>query len=152
MIDMAIPRAMTLKEIQDATASDETLQQVTKLIKSGTWHTAAKDNTHRPHYNIPEELSLNPGENIVLRQTKIVLPSSLQQCAIDIAHVSHPAVVRLKSLLRSKVYFPAWIKRQRTRSNHLWRAKRPSSPLNTPAAPANVRPTTRSVGNIIIRF
>ena len=29
MIDVAIPRAMTLNEIQDATASDETLQQVT---------------------------------------------------------------------------------------------------------------------------
>ena len=32
IIDMAIPRAMTLKEIQDVTASVDTLQQVTKLI------------------------------------------------------------------------------------------------------------------------
>ena len=77
MIDMAKSCAITLKEIQDATASDETLQQVTKLIKFGVCHTAEKDNTLHPYYNIREELSLNSGENIVLMQTRIVLPSSL---------------------------------------------------------------------------
>ena len=43
---------------------------------------------------------------IVLRSTRIVLPQSLQQRAIDIAHASHLGLSKTKALIREKVWFP----------------------------------------------
>ena len=38
--------------------------------------------------------------------TRIVIPSVLQQRAIDIAHESHLGIEKTKSLMREKIWFP----------------------------------------------
>ena len=45
--------------------------------------------------------------NIILRWTRIVIPNSPQQKAIDLAHESHQGLSKTKALLREKVWFPA---------------------------------------------
>ena len=44
--------------------------------------------------------------DILLHETKLVLPRSLQRKVIQIAHEGHQGIVRTKQLLRENVYFP----------------------------------------------
>ena len=45
-------------------------------------------------------------DGVILRGTRIVIPSSLQQRAIDIAHETHLGIEKTKSLIREKIWFP----------------------------------------------
>ena len=42
---------------------------------------------------------------LLLRDTCIVIPSSLQQNVVDLAHTGHQGIVKTKALLREKVWF-----------------------------------------------
>ncbi|XP_014678409.1 PREDICTED: uncharacterized protein K02A2.6-like [Priapulus caudatus] len=59
---------------------------------------------HMAYLTVKDELAVFNG--LVLRNTRIVLPVSLRQQAIELAHVGHQGVVKTKSLLREKVWFP----------------------------------------------
>ncbi len=97
----AVPKAMTIKEIKDATNTDRTLQAVRAAIRTNHWDV----DLARPFKNVKDELTVN-SDNIVLRGTRIVIPSALQQRAVDLAHDAHQGLVKTKSLLREKVWFP----------------------------------------------
>ena len=43
---------------------------------------------------------------MVLRGNRIVVPSKLRERAVDLAHVGHQGIVKTKSLIREKVWFP----------------------------------------------
>ena len=45
-------------------------------------------------------------DGLVLRGHRLILPQSLQNQAIDIAHQSHPGKVKTKQLIREKIWFP----------------------------------------------
>ena len=45
-------------------------------------------------------------KGVVLRGTRIVIPQSLQQRAINLAHESHLGLTKTKALLREKIWFP----------------------------------------------
>jgi hypothetical protein len=49
---------------------------------------------------------LQPMTASSLRGQRILIPASLQQQVIQLAHVGHRGIVSTKKLLRSKVYFP----------------------------------------------
>ena len=51
-----------------------------------------------------DELTSHDG--VLLRGTRIVLPTALRNKAIEIAHEGHQGIERTKSLLRSKLWFP----------------------------------------------
>jgi len=106
VIDAATPNAISLEAIKQATRADSVLQRVLTTIHSGAWHELSTDLSFRPFYNIRDELCVNIDGDVVLRHTRIVLPESLQQQAIKLAHLGHQGVVRCKQLLRSKVWFP----------------------------------------------
>ena len=46
------------------------------------------------------------GDTIVLRNTRIVLPSELRKRAMQIAHEGHQGITKTKAFIRSKVWFP----------------------------------------------
>ena len=73
------------------------------FIKSGHSRSAADDSRLRPYFNVHNELAVNTEHDIVLRQSRIMMPSSLQNSAIEIAHEGHQGVVKTKQLLRTKV-------------------------------------------------
>ena len=112
----AVPRAMTLPEIQQATVADSTLQVLSNLITTGKWHLIdSLDLQSNPNVKVLDlkacqkiktELTLNEHNGIILRGSRIVLPESLRLKAIQIAHEGHQGLVKTKQLLREKVWYP----------------------------------------------
>lgn len=111
----AVPKAMTLVEIQDATKNDPTLREVIRLIKDGSWRSLSgkqsvtegvDGSTLMAFKRIKDELTVTVDEDIVLRGTRIVIPHSLQCRAVSLAHEGHQGIVKTKNLIREKVWFP----------------------------------------------
>lgn len=101
--DCSVPKTMTLSEIREATRADSTLQQLQRMIHNGRWTDDSDD--LRQYKHVFAELSTC--DDIILRGTQIVIPPSLQQRVIDLAHEGHQGIVKTKALLRTKVYFPS---------------------------------------------
>jgi hypothetical protein len=51
------------------------------------------------------ELSITT-DGVIIRDHRVVIPQSLQQRVIILAHEGHQGLVKTKELLRSKVWFP----------------------------------------------
>ena len=62
-------------------------------------HALPKAMTMKQFARIKEELTVNAESNLILRGSRIVIPASLQQRAIDIAHEGHQGMVKTKKLL-----------------------------------------------------
>ena len=111
----AVPKAMTLPEIQQVTTADPTLQLLLKLITTGKWYLIDNLNTQvHANVSIPElkayrkiksELALNELDRIILRGSRIIRPESLRLKAIHIVHEGHQGLVKSKQLLREKVWY-----------------------------------------------
>lgn len=102
----AVPVAITMEEVKTATSKDAVLQKVMALISEGKWNSVLNDPSLRPYYMIRDELSVNATGDMVLRGVRLVIPEELQSRAIDIAHESHPGIVKTKANIRTKVWFP----------------------------------------------
>lgn len=63
-----------------------------------------KTPTVQEYKNIKDELSSYNG--IIIRGNRIVIPSSLQSKAVELAHIGHQGIVKTKGLLRERVWFP----------------------------------------------
>ena len=106
---------MTLSEIETATCNDATLQRVILNIRETNWKDVYDKNCTLPEninraellqfHKIRQELTVTDS-NIILRDTRIVLPNSLRTRAINIAHEGHQGLVKTKKLLRTKIWFP----------------------------------------------
>ena len=94
----AVPKAMTIDEISEATNADRTLQGLRAAIRTGHWETVKQ---YKP---IKDEITVG-SNNIILRGSRIIIPDALRQRAIDIAHESHQGISKTKALLREKVWF-----------------------------------------------
>lgn len=101
VITNAMPSAVTLQEIKDATATDETLQNLARVITQ-KWHEVRKDVGH--YQQIKQELSVSNG--VILGGTRIIVPGRLRQRVIMLAHSGHQGIVKTKRFLRDSVWFP----------------------------------------------
>ena len=110
LVNHTIPKAMTTQEIISATREDPTLQAVKKALKHGQWQLPSDPSIDVSSFQIfktiKDELSLCEDSDIILRCNNIVIPRSLQQRTIDIAHEGHQGIIKTKRLLREKVWFP----------------------------------------------
>ncbi|CAB4005564.1 uncharacterized protein K02A2.6-like, partial [Paramuricea clavata] len=97
----SVPKAMTMDEIVTATDSDRVLKGVRAAIKLNKWDY----DIVKPYKAIKDEITVT-SKGLILRGTRIVLPQSLQQRAIDLAHESHLGLSKTKALLREKIWFP----------------------------------------------
>ena len=95
------PNALNLNEIQDATASDSTLQCVFQFIQNDKWDL---NNLPFPDANINAlkvmktmryEFASDDGK-LLLRNARLVIPEKLQQCVIELAHGGHQGHVKTK--------------------------------------------------------
>ena len=111
----AVPKAMTLTDIQNATTADPTLCKVIQFIKGGTWGSLSEKQDFadrvdvaalKSFHRIENELTVTATDDTVLRGSKIVIPNSLQVRAISLAHEGHQGLVKTKKLIREKVWFP----------------------------------------------
>ena len=92
---------MTLEQISQATQEDPTLQQVQQCLLHNQWSTAP--DIHQ-FFRIRDELSTCQG--LLLRGTRIVMPTCLRRQTLSLAHEGHQGIVRTKQLLRQKVWWP----------------------------------------------
>eukprot|EP00057_Strongylocentrotus_purpuratus_P001926 XP_003723494.1 PREDICTED: uncharacterized protein K02A2.6-like [Strongylocentrotus purpuratus] len=109
----AVPKSMKLSEIQDATKQDVALSLCMQALRSRNWkeviETTSSSDVARclqSFYNVRDQLSIAPSDDFVLRGNCIVIPQSLCDRVIEIAHEGHQGVVKTKQLLREKVWFP----------------------------------------------
>lgn len=110
----SLPNALTIEEVQLATEQDSTLQVVIKMIQTGKWcdvklyegSTTVIHSELLQFRNVREELTVNHSANLILRDSRIVIPSSLQARVVQLAHEGHQGECKTKALIRSKVWFP----------------------------------------------
>ena len=111
----AVPKAMTLQEIQQAITEDMTLQCLIHLTQNQHWHNLGKLPQQfkdadikdlRMFKRVKDELTVHEQPNVILRSSRIVIPNALRDRAISIAHEGHQGLVKMKQLLREKVWFP----------------------------------------------
>ena len=114
IVNNAVPKTLTLKDIEIRSKEDQTLSLCRQALTTGHWHeklqfaksvdTELYDSLHML-FRVSEELTVCPND-VILRGNKIVIPASLQSTVIDIAHEAHQGMTKTKSLLREKVWFP----------------------------------------------
>ena len=112
----AVPKAITLPEIESATAKDPTLQAVMSAVKSGCWYKAPPNvllSELSRYEHVKEQLTCT--DTVLLKSDRLVVPSALQERIVDIAHDGHLGIVKTKALLREKVWFPCMDKMVETK-------------------------------------
>ncbi|VDI49213.1 Hypothetical predicted protein [Mytilus galloprovincialis] len=110
--NQAIPKAMSLSEVKGASLTDRTLQKAIELTRNGKWYELKKlDDPNldiqelQVYRSIQDELVVHD-ENILLRDNRIVMPMSLRDRAVSLAHEGHQGLTKTKAFIRSKVWFP----------------------------------------------
>ena len=102
IVDSAVPMCLTRKEILEATEKDSELQELKKYIASsvsGRLPTSLVSYCHVIN-------EVNEGNGVLLRGQRIIVPKSLRNLVVDLAHIGHQGIVKTKVLIRSRVRFP----------------------------------------------
>ena len=104
---------MTVREIQDATKNDETLQHLAEIIRKQTWNSINEIQTSAENLNelnlfakVRNELTVNEQLGIILKRTRIIMPYSFRQRATKLAHKGHQGLAKTKQSVREKPRFP----------------------------------------------
>ena len=110
VMSQATPKALSREEIIEATRKDFTLQEVMRLISTGQWDDlkpveGVVSSTLKTFANVRDELTSVDG-NLILRGSRIVIPDALQKQVVELAHEGHQGLVKTRTLLHSKVWFP----------------------------------------------
>lgn len=104
--ETSTPKTMTLDDIKNATLDDTTLQEAAKLIQENSWYPLKS--IENPDIdlrelkllgNVKNDLTVSTEKDLILRGTRIVIPSKLRDDAIRLAHVGHRGIVKTKSLM-----------------------------------------------------
>lgn len=98
----ATPLALTTREVEEASRTDQELIEVRNALKTGHFQKCM------PYASAAAELCVIG--YIVLRGTRIVLPRALRARALTLAHEGHLGIVGTKQHLRSKVWWPGMAK------------------------------------------
>ena len=98
-----VPRALSLKEIQTATAHDPQLMKLLPLLLSGDKEGVKADSIISQLHQLFDELS--HAENVILRGSQIIVLTALHYRVLEICHEAHLGIVKSKQLLHSKVWF-----------------------------------------------
>ena len=95
----ASPAALSLGEIEKVSETDKTIHAVRQGLEKDIWSEDAS-----PFKVFSSELCF--ANQILLRGTRIVIPNSLREQTLHLAHEGHPGMTIMKQRLRAKVWFP----------------------------------------------
>ena len=90
-------KAITLSEIESAVAKDPTLQAVMSAVRSGCWHKAPPNvslSELSRYEQIKEQLTCT--ETVLLKSNRLVVPATLQERVVEIAHEGHLGILKQK--------------------------------------------------------
>lgn len=84
----AIPKTVALLEVAECTANDANLQKIFQNLRTGKWKTKSDNMSMQSFFKLRNELCIGKHEEmeILLRGSRLVIPSSLQRKIFDIAH------------------------------------------------------------------
>ena len=94
------PVSLTPREIERESENDPELVTVRQFIHTGDW-----SQCKMPGYASVKNELCTIGK-LVLRGDRIVIPRSLRKSVLESAHEGHQGVVKTKSRLRTKVWWP----------------------------------------------
>ena len=90
-------------QLKQATKTDPVLMKVLQYTQNG-WPTEIESEL-RPYHRRRDELTVEDG--CLLCGMKVVVPTSCREEVLDELHTSHPGIVKMKSLARIHVWWPA---------------------------------------------
>lgn len=90
---------LTLHELRAATQEDETLKAVIEAVQTGKWTDEVAS-----WKTVEEELYVS--SEILMKAGAAVVPASLRERAMQIAHIGHPGATAMRSILRERVWWP----------------------------------------------
>lgn len=99
ILEIARPVAISLEEIGKRSREDVEMDKVVSALESGGWK-----ETPTNFSSVKAELCVIDG--ILLKNHKIVVPKSLRERVLRLAHESHQGIVAMKARLRAKVWWP----------------------------------------------
>lgn len=105
-------QTLTLKELREETLKDDVLQKVILAIGAEMWSDEIK-----VFQSVREELYASEG---LLKAGSVVVPESLRQKALRIAHIGHPGSSAMRSILRERVW---WIRMDRAAEEYVQRCE-----------------------------
>jgi transposase InsO family protein len=103
IVHYTIPTRVSKQELLSVLKTDKQMEKLSKMIKESLFDN--KDPDVQAFSQVFNELSLT-AEGFILRHDQLLIPSSLQNRVVELAHQSHLGIVRIKRLIRSKVWFP----------------------------------------------
>ena len=92
--------ALSTGEIESASANDKELCNVWECIQIRRWETLK----NKRYLMVRSELSVIG--KLVLRSTRIIVPSSSREKVLNLAHDGHPDIVLMERRLRTNVWWP----------------------------------------------
>ncbi|CAF0746058.1 unnamed protein product [Brachionus calyciflorus] len=96
-----VPDAISINQLRDETKKDPTLQTVIKIINKEPYTDSVEI---KKFQSVIESLTVT-NNGLILKNNQLVIPSSLQQKVVNIAHEGHLGIAKTKALLREKVWF-----------------------------------------------
>ena len=84
LVDNAVPKATSLDEISNAFEADPTMRKLSQAISDSKWDMKDLD-LLQPFYQVRHKLTAAADSNIILRGSRIVIPPSLQNRAVQLA-------------------------------------------------------------------
>ncbi|XP_050337769.1 uncharacterized protein K02A2.6-like [Bactrocera neohumeralis] len=100
IISNSTPTALTISEISEKGSRDEEMIEAMEYIKCDSW----PSNTINRYFPFRHELT-TVGD-IILRGTRVVIPTDLRAKVLELAHEGHPGESAMKRRLRAKVWWP----------------------------------------------
>lgn len=98
-MELSKPVALTLDEIRQESVKDATFQRIREDFDKPTWSKELQKYEVFKH-----EMMFY--DDIFLRGTRIVIPASLKERVLKLAHEGHPGIDVMKRRVREKVWWP----------------------------------------------
>ena len=87
-------------KIKEHTVKDEVLQKVHHAIETGNWN--EKEDDLQPYIQCAEECIVKKNQDVILKGSRIVVPSSLQKKTTELGHSGHQGIEKTKALSEGK--------------------------------------------------
>ena len=123
---------VTADKVALAIKNDVVHSRLMEFTRSG-WPSLQPDTNLLPHFRVRNELTIEDG--CLLRGIRVVIPERYRQDVLEELHVSHPGMVRMKSLARLHVWWPGLDSDIETKVSQCGPCR--SQLPNLPKAPAN---------------
>ena len=96
--------ALKISDVADATAADDELSAVARKCTTGWLEVDVKTPWLAPYAKLSHELTVDSG--VVFRGDTAVIPFSLRQRVLQLAHEGHPGIVKMRQRTHDTVWWP----------------------------------------------